>query len=57
MDDILVSGTNPHEISILAQQLHKVFALKDLGEMHYFLGIEKLKSSTSSIHLSQKKYV
>ena len=30
-------------------------ALKDLGDLHYFLGIE-VKKHTDGLHLSQEKY-
>lgn len=57
IDDILVISADLVEISRLISQLHSVFALKDLGEMHYFLGIEASKSSSGVIHFSQAKYV
>ena len=34
-----------------------MFSLKDVGDMHYYLGIEAQYTSTGKIHLSQSKYV
>lgn len=36
--------------------MHQTFALKDLGDLDYFLRIEVTKS-TNEIHLSQAKYI
>lgn len=36
--------------------IHNTFALKDLGELHYFLGIQVTKTE-KGIHLSQAKYI
>ena len=43
VDDLLIIGDNPSEISHLIPNLHKIFGLKDLGDMHFFLGIEVIK--------------
>jgi hypothetical protein len=40
---------------VLLQDLDKEFALKDLGDLHYFLGIEVTKIH-DGILLSQSKY-
>ena len=39
------------------KQLGLSFALKDLGPLHYFLGIEVSWLKNNSIHLSQAKYI
>ena len=36
--------------------LNNAFSLKDLGEPHYFLGIEVTKTATG-LHLSHGKYI
>lgn len=56
IDDILITGSSTHSINQLKHDLNREFALKDLGTLHYFLGIEILKRQDGSLHLSQKKY-
>ena len=38
-------------------QLSSNFALKNLGRLHYFLGVEVTWCANDSIHLSQSKYI
>lgn len=57
MDDILITGSDHEAITSLINNSTKIFALKDLGELNYFLGIQISKLPNGSIHLSQKKYV
>jgi len=40
VDDIMLTGSNPAEIQHVKQHLHKCFGIKDLGRLHYFLGLE-----------------
>lgn len=56
VDDILVTGTNPDNITIFTTKLNDIFALKDLGPIHYFLGFEIFRD-TKGFVLSQTKYV
>ena len=55
VDDIIVTSSSDAAISALLRDLNTDFALKDLGNLHYFLGIEVSKNS-SGIILSQEKY-
>jgi hypothetical protein len=43
VDDIIVVSSSSEGTSALLRDLEKDFALKDLGELHYFLGIEVTK--------------
>jgi hypothetical protein len=43
VDDIIVTSSSTRAISALLQDLRKAFALKDLGDLHYFLRIEVKK--------------
>ena len=55
VDDIIVTSSSPEAITVLLQSLNKEFALKDLGELHYFLGIEVSKVRDGVV-LTQEKY-
>ncbi|KAG8492112.1 hypothetical protein CXB51_015664 [Gossypium anomalum] len=57
MDDIVITGNSSDVINCFVQQLHNKFALKDMGKLHYFLGIEVSRSSSGSLHLCQRKYI
>ena len=56
VDDIIVTGTHSESISQLILSLGHHFAIKDLGPLHYFLGIE-VHCFASSLHLNQHKYI
>ena len=40
VDDIILTGNNLIVITQLKAHLNRVFSIKDLGKLHYFLGIE-----------------
>ncbi|PKU67006.1 Retrovirus-related Pol polyprotein from transposon TNT 1-94 [Dendrobium catenatum] len=55
VDDILISGNNPKEISSIIARLSQQFSMKDLGVANDFLGI-KIDYIQQSCFLSQKNY-
>jgi histone deacetylase 1/2 len=55
VDDIIVTSSSYHAITILVQDLNKNFAIKDLGDLHFFLGIE-VKRNHNGLVLTQEKY-
>lgn len=55
VDDIIVASSLDKATDALLQDLKGEFALKDLGELHYFLGIEVNKVK-DGILLTQEKY-
>jgi histone deacetylase 1/2 len=55
VDDIIVASSSQAATDALLRNLEKEFALKDLGDLHYFLGIEV--SSRDGLRLSQGRYV
>ncbi|KAG8477106.1 hypothetical protein CXB51_030102 [Gossypium anomalum] len=57
VDDIIITGDNLATINSFIQQLHAMFSPKDMGDLHYFLGVEVTRSSSGSVHLCQRKYV
>ena len=56
VDDIVITGNDDEGIQSLKKMLAKSFEVKDLGFLHFFLGIE-VAYGTQGIHLSQRKYV
>ncbi|KAH9714416.1 retrovirus-related pol polyprotein from transposon RE1 [Citrus sinensis] len=56
VDDILITGPNSAELESFIAKFNVVFALKDLGTLSYFLGIEVLYGA-DCIYLSQRKYI
>ena len=55
VDDLFLTG-NEKQIMESKKKLAKEFEMKDLGLMHYFLGLEVWKNS-EGIFLNQGKYV
>lgn len=56
VDDIIVTGDSRALISSFIAELQKSFALKDLGNLHFFLGIE-VSHTAHGLHLTQTKYL
>lgn len=57
VDDIILTGSDPTEITQLTTLLNQKFALKDLGDLHYFLGVHVDHLSDGSMLLRQTKYI
>jgi histone deacetylase 1/2 len=55
VDDIIVTSSSDKAISALLHDLRHDFALKDLGPLHFFLGIE-VKQTHDGLRLTQEKY-
>uniref|UniRef100_A0A2N9HK34 Integrase catalytic domain-containing protein n=1 Tax=Fagus sylvatica TaxID=28930 RepID=A0A2N9HK34_FAGSY len=56
VDDIIITGPNSVSITRLINTLQGDFALKDLGPLHFFLGVEAHKVD-SGMYLSQRRYI
>jgi hypothetical protein len=46
VNDIILTGSIPAAITELLQLLSVDFAVKDLGDLHYFIGVEVFKESS-----------
>jgi hypothetical protein len=55
MDDIIITGSNITLIEDLQGSLNSEFHMKDLGHLHYFLGLQ-VPSMSNEISLHQHKY-
>jgi hypothetical protein len=55
VDDIIIASSSSSTTAGLLRALQGDFALKDLGPLHYFLGIE-VKQTADGLCLSQHKY-
>jgi histone deacetylase 1/2 len=55
VDDIIVTRSSHQAISTLVHDLNAHFAIKELGDLHFFLGIE-VKKIQDGLVLTQEKY-
>jgi hypothetical protein len=55
VDDIIIASSSLEAMNALLNKLEEDFALKDVGDLHYFLGIDVTKSQ-QGILLTQSKY-
>jgi hypothetical protein len=55
VDDIIVASSSMEATNALISDLHTQFALKDLGDLHYFLGMEVSRSGYGLL-LKQERY-
>jgi hypothetical protein len=55
VDDIVLTASSTTLLRRLIDSLHREFSLKDLGELHHFLGVSVLRT-TDGFFLSQRQY-
>lgn len=55
-DMILVIGNSQSEVVVLIANLNTTFALKDLGEINYFFGIQ-VKNMVEEFHSTNQVYL
>lgn len=55
VDDIVVTGSDDQLVQSFIAALGRGFDIKDLGPLHYFLGLQVTTSSTG-LHVHQLKY-
>lgn len=56
-DDILTKASSTKLAFELVENLNKAFALKDLGVVNYFLGIQVSCTASVGLHLSQDNFI
>ncbi|XP_026459482.1 uncharacterized protein LOC113360157 [Papaver somniferum] len=56
VDDIILTGNSEDLLNDLVNYLSNNFVMKELGDLHYFLGLEAIRSS-DAIMLTEKKYI
>ena len=56
VDDLVITENAPSFVHSVIQQLGALFSLKDMGSLHYFLGIEVIPTPVGLL-LSQHQYV
>ncbi|XP_015162151.1 uncharacterized mitochondrial protein AtMg00810-like [Solanum tuberosum] len=56
VDDIIITGSNTLSVNQVVTSLASKFSIKDLGNLHYFLGVEVIHNSNGLI-LTQANYV
>ena len=57
VDDILLAGKSDKRMAKVKQALSQQFQVKDMGELHYFLGMRVVQDpSTGSVWIGQQSY-
>lgn len=56
VDDVLVTSKKVEFLKSFIANLHKFFSVKDLGFLHYFLGIQ-IRRSPAGFFLNQEQYI
>ncbi|MCO5606631.1 hypothetical protein L7F22_060819 [Adiantum nelumboides] len=57
VNDLILTGSNDAMVEDVQSKLSKEFEMKDLGELHYILGIEVSRLKKGDIFISQQKYL
>ena len=56
VDDLVIIGNDSTFVHTIIQQLSSNFLMKDMGTLHYFLGVEVI-STRACLFLSQHQYI
>ncbi len=56
VDDIIITGPNSPLIDRLITTLQDDFAIKNLGPIHFFLGVEAINAD-KGLYVSQRRYI
>lgn len=55
VDDVILTRFDPKVLQQLIHNLHKEFALKDLGPLNYSIGLAIHKLTNGNLFLNQRK--
>ena len=55
VDDLILTSSDPKLLTHVKSSLKKFFEMSDLGHLHYFLGLQVLKTK-EGIFIYQSKY-
>jgi len=55
VDDTIVASSSQEAVEVLLSDLEKEFAIKNLGDLHYFLGIQ-VNRKKGELLLTQERY-
>uniref|UniRef100_A0A2N9FBJ6 Reverse transcriptase Ty1/copia-type domain-containing protein n=1 Tax=Fagus sylvatica TaxID=28930 RepID=A0A2N9FBJ6_FAGSY len=56
VDDLVITGNNSLFVTSIIKRLGDMFSLKDMGSLHFFLGVEVIPTP-AGLFLSQHKYI
>ena len=56
VDDLVIADADLEEIGRVKSELARLFSMKDLGNLHYFLGIKVIRTPEGML-ISQRHYV
>ena len=57
VDDIILAGKSNKKLTSVKQALSKEFQVKDMGELHYFLGVKVVQDhKTGNVWIGQESY-
>ena len=57
VDDILLAGKSDEKMTAVKQALSQQFTVKDMGELHYFLGLKVIQNhEAGSVWIGQQSY-
>ncbi|XP_018628233.1 uncharacterized mitochondrial protein AtMg00810-like [Nicotiana tomentosiformis] len=56
IDDIILTGSHSSLLDHFISHFSRQFVMKDLGDLHYFLGVQAVRSF-NGLHIPQQKYI
>jgi hypothetical protein len=56
IDDLVITGADCEETTRARRQLAASFRMKNLGDLHCFLGIQEIRTSPEGILMNQRRY-